>query len=165
VTELELDDIQGNVLRGYKSDAAAYAFLTVNDPEAAKAWLTEVRGRVQTAARPPSGPTLNIAVSHPGLRALEVDEVSLESFPVAFQDGMAARAVEVLGDRAGNAPEHWDAPFRDQDARAGLVAVRPRPARRSAACSTSPRAAGALRLRRRDVPARCRRRAHRGRGR
>jgi Dyp-type peroxidase family len=115
VTELELDDIQGNVLRGYKSDAAAYAFLTVNDPEAAKAWLTEVRGRVQTAARPPSGPTLNIAVSHPGLRALEVDEVSLESFPVAFQDGMAARAVEVLGDRAGNAPEHWDAPFRDQD--------------------------------------------------
>ena len=102
--ELELDDIQGNVLHGYKSDAAAYAFLTVNDPEAAKAWLTEVRGRVETAARPPSGPTLNIAVSHPGLRALEVDEVSLESFPMAFREGMAARAVKTGEERDGQVP-------------------------------------------------------------
>lgn len=119
---IELEDIQGNVLKAYKPDASAYAFLTVKDRVAAKRWLTKIRGRVQTAKRPLRWPTLNIAVSHPGLRALGVGQASLDCFPQAFQDGMAARA-GVLGDRGASAPEQWDAPFRDQDSLHLLVIV------------------------------------------
>ena len=41
-----------------------------------------------------------------GLRALGLEEASLDSFPEEFKQGMAARA-EMLGDDGMNAPEHW----------------------------------------------------------
>lgn len=50
---------------------------------------------------------INIAFSYPGLEMLNLDPETLESFPDAFKEGMAARA-ERLGDTGANAPENWD---------------------------------------------------------
>lgn len=45
-----------------------------------------------------------VAFSHEGLKALGVPEATLKTFPLAFQQGMAARA-EILRDFGENAPE------------------------------------------------------------
>lgn len=54
---------------------------------------------------------IGAALSFQGLKALGLPESSLKSFPLPFQQGMAARA-EQLRDIGGNAPEHWDEAFR-----------------------------------------------------
>ncbi|PZT84050.1 MAG: peroxidase, partial [Citromicrobium sp.] len=52
-----------------------------------------------------------VAISYDGLKALGLPETSLGSFPLAFQQGMAARA-EQLRDLGENAPETWEDPYR-----------------------------------------------------
>jgi deferrochelatase/peroxidase EfeB len=49
---------------------------------------------------------VTVAFTWNGLRALGLDEASLDSFPEEFKQGMAARA-KTLGDRGANAPENW----------------------------------------------------------
>ncbi len=51
-----------------------------------------------------------VAISYPGLVALGVAEDSLQSFPEAFQMGMAAHA-EKLRDYGPNDPKNWERPF------------------------------------------------------
>jgi Dyp-type peroxidase family len=53
---------------------------------------------------------LAVALTYQGLRALGVPQPSLDSFPAAFRDGMAARA-EQLGDIGDSAPERWQKPY------------------------------------------------------
>ena len=53
---------------------------------------------------------VSAAFSFQGLKALGVPQDSLDSFPMAFQQGMAARATH-LGDTGENAPENWEQPF------------------------------------------------------
>lgn len=50
---------------------------------------------------------IDIAFSYSGLQMLQLDSDTLESFPEAFKEGMAARAKR-LGDTGESAPEHWD---------------------------------------------------------
>lgn len=50
---------------------------------------------------------INIAFTFPGLKALQLSEPTLASFPEAFKQGMAARA-ERLGDIGPSAPENWE---------------------------------------------------------
>ena len=50
---------------------------------------------------------INFAFTFPGLRALQLSEPTLASFPEAFKQGMAARA-ERLGDIGPSAPENWE---------------------------------------------------------
>ena len=50
---------------------------------------------------------INIAFTFPGLKALQLSEPTLASFPEAFRQGMAARA-ERLGDIGPSAPENWE---------------------------------------------------------
>jgi Dyp-type peroxidase family len=49
----------------------------------------------------------NVAFTYSGLRALNVHESTLASFPQPFRDGMAQRAA-ALGDTGVAAPESWD---------------------------------------------------------
>ncbi|MCK7624638.1 hypothetical protein MUU72_16280 [Streptomyces sp. RS10V-4] len=51
-----------------------------------------------------------VAFTYQGLRALGVPRESLDSFPQAFREGMAARA-ERIGDVGESAPAHWETPF------------------------------------------------------
>ena len=50
---------------------------------------------------------MNLAFTWHGLRALGLDEDSLQTFPYEFRRGMAERA-HVLGDTGISAPEHWE---------------------------------------------------------
>ncbi len=64
------------------------------------------------SAKPESG--LNIAFTHAGLRALQIPDASLASFPADFREGMAARA-GLLGDDGPSAPATWEAPLGSED--------------------------------------------------
>jgi deferrochelatase/peroxidase EfeB len=59
-----------------------------------------------------------------GLKALGVPQDSLDSFPSAFQQGMAARA-ERLGEVGENAPERWEPPLGTPDVHLALAALSP----------------------------------------
>lgn len=108
MTTLDLDDIQGLVLRGYRLPVGSYTFLRVEEPALARSWLAGLLGHVTTAAEWEAKPahTVNLAFTATGLAALGLPDESLASFPVPFREGMAARA-ELLGDTDGSAPEHW----------------------------------------------------------
>jgi Dyp-type peroxidase family len=53
---------------------------------------------------------LGIAFTFEGLKALGVPQPSLDSFPIEFRQGMAARAA-ILHDFGANAPANWEYPF------------------------------------------------------
>jgi Dyp-type peroxidase family len=114
---LELESIQGFVVRGYRLPSAGYLFLRIDDAARARALLAETTPDVLTAAtwerKPEAG--INLAFSYAGLEAIGVSGTSLSGFPDDFRSGMAARA-DTLGDIGESAPEHWEAPFgRNRD--------------------------------------------------
>src|SRR5262249_25369910 len=63
---------------------------------------------------------LGIAFTFEGLRALGVPQASLDSFPLEFKQGMAARAT-ILHDFGANAPTHWEYPFGTSDVHVALA--------------------------------------------
>ncbi len=110
---IALDNVQSNVLRGYRvgegEPCHRYLWLRLGAPAAARAalqrWLPHVTScaRWDTRAAPF---VLNVALSHRGLRLLGIPaDVTL---PAPFTAGMAARA-EILGDTGDSAPGRWDA--------------------------------------------------------
>ncbi|HEY7118705.1 MAG TPA: hypothetical protein VH475_19095 [Tepidisphaeraceae bacterium] len=121
---LDLNDIQGIVLRRYPMPVARNVLLEVQDAAAARAVLGRLAGgdeadalQVSSAASPPdsaaSPPTMTyrlyVGITWPGLVALGIDDlvpgVSFRSFP-AFVAGAAARA-PALGDNGPSAPDQW----------------------------------------------------------
>jgi Dyp-type peroxidase family len=120
VPTLELDDIQGNILAGYRLGRTRYHFLQFASSQGGRAFLSRIAGRITTATRWQIGPdgqkqrpesTLNVALTHPGLVSLDLPPRSLYSFPPEFLQGMKARADE-LHDTGRSAPDHWDDPWR-----------------------------------------------------
>jgi len=106
---LDLDDIQGNILRGYAFPVAAYLFVRVDDGAAGRRWLGELVDPVTTAAEWLEGKpdhTLNVAVTADGLVALGVPDALRRTFPSPFLQGMRARA-ELLGDIGPSEPASW----------------------------------------------------------
>ena len=114
-TVLDLPNIQGFVVRGYRLPCANYLFVRIDDAASTRALLADVLPQVLTAERwdvkPESG--VNLAFSHEGLKAIGVADTS--GFSEEFRAGMASRAA-VLGDIGDSAPEHWEAPFRTGEA-------------------------------------------------
>lgn len=114
MTALDLSNIQGFVVRGYRLPVAGYLLLHVQDGAGARTLLGDVLDDVLTAAtwseKPQSG--LNLAISYEGLRALGLPDGSLAGFPEEFREGMAARA-GLLGDTGESAPDRWEAGFVD----------------------------------------------------
>ena len=118
---IDLDDIQGNILRPYRGcEVATYLFVRVVDPGSARAWLTELTDQVTTARRQrasedrgePCTLAVNLAFTYRGLQRLGVPKSRLAALPRAYREGMAARA-GALGDptdRDGR-PIGWHAPF------------------------------------------------------
>jgi Dyp-type peroxidase family len=114
VSGLDLANIQGFVVRGYRLPFALYLLLHVDDASRARRWLSGLIAEVLTATpwskKPESG--ANVAFSYAGLQALGLADASLAGFPEEFRQGMAARA-RLLGDTGESAPEHWEAGFVD----------------------------------------------------
>src|SRR5215813_12329403 len=98
---LETSDIQATVLRPRPSPyRGEYAVFRIDDPAQGREMLRRIIPHVAPADEwwKPSLPGwLGIAFTFEGLKALGVPQVSLDSFPLEFRQGMAARA-DVLHD-------------------------------------------------------------------
>jgi deferrochelatase/peroxidase EfeB len=133
-SDLDLADIQGFILRGYRMPLVRHFLLTVREPARARALLGRLVGgdeadapqittaedwhvgfepgpRDDLAQAPRRKPDycLNLGITWPGMVALEivarVPSLSFKSF-AAFMAGAAARA-SLVGDTGASAPEHW----------------------------------------------------------
>jgi deferrochelatase/peroxidase EfeB len=122
---LDLADIQGNLLRGYRFTDARHFALAVSDAAGARRFLGDI-----VSGNPRRGPQvttdehwtakpqycLNIGLTYAGLDALGVPPATLAAFPAAFAQGPAARAGQPdpdfpggvgLGDVGDSAPANW----------------------------------------------------------
>ena len=114
---LDLHDIQGNILRGYRKEGCArFLFLRIRDAKAGRQYLGTLAGHVTAAAWGDNRPKAltNVALSHAGLVALGLSHESAGSFPNEFRQGMRARAA-ALGDSGESAPDQWDDPWRTDE--------------------------------------------------
>ena len=120
-SDIDFTDIQGNILRGYGKDFVRHLVLAVDDPAAARRWLSDaisgdesVVPQITTAepwAEGRRSTCVNIGVTYTGLAALGVPQASLGSFPVEFVKGMAARA-KLIGDTGPSDPSKWTPEWR-----------------------------------------------------
>ena len=125
---LELDDIQNGALHPRPSPyVGAYIVLRIDDRRAGRELLRRVIPALADATNPmePGHQAwVTAALSFQGLKALGVPQDSLDSFPLPFQQGMAARAAE-LGDVGESAPENWEKPFGTPDVHVAISALSP----------------------------------------
>jgi Dyp-type peroxidase family len=115
MTKLNVSDIQGFALRGYSFPWARYLLLEITSTEAGQQFVGRMISQITTGERWDDGKpdsTVNIAFTHQGLAQLGLPEATLLSFPLEFKQGMKARN-EILCDTGSNAPERWDAEWRD----------------------------------------------------
>lgn len=111
--ELQLGDIQGLLVRGYRYPRARFFVFEISNAPAARVALGRLldpsSGAPQVTSAAPWGdkPTycLNLGFTRPGLEALGLSGFDFRSFP-SFMAGAAARAPQ-MGDRGDSAPEHW----------------------------------------------------------
>jgi Dyp-type peroxidase family len=111
---LALDDIQALILRSRPEPyVGIHAMLHVDDAAGGRDLVRRIAGHIPSAAgwTDERDAWMGVAISYAGLQALGVPETSLASFPLPFQQGMAARAAQ-LRDVGENAPEGWDDAFR-----------------------------------------------------
>jgi Dyp-type peroxidase family len=111
---LALDDIQALILRSRPEPyVGIHAMLHVDDAAGGRDLVRRIAQHVPSAAgwTEERDAWMGVAISFAGLQALGVPAASLASFPLPFQQGMAARAAQ-LRDAGENAPEHWDEAFR-----------------------------------------------------
>lgn len=113
-----LDDVQATVLRPRPSPySGQYIIVKIHDAAQGRAMVERLIPHVASASRwwePALMGWLGVVVTYAGLEALGLPQASLDSFPIEFRQGMAARAA-VLHDVGANAPENWEAPFGSKD--------------------------------------------------
>jgi Dyp-type peroxidase family len=122
---LELRDIQRGALYARPSPyVGVYILMRIDDGRAGREMLKRLIPVLDPSVNPDAAEEawVTAAVSYQGLKALGVPQASLDSFPIPFQQGMAARA-ERLGDVGENAPEKWEKPFGTPDVHAALVII------------------------------------------
>jgi len=121
---LETSDIQATVLRPRpKPYCGEYVVLRIGNAEQGREMLRRILPHVAPADEwwVPSAPGwLGIAFTFEGLKALGVPQASLDSFPIEFRQGMAARAA-ILHDFGANAPANWEYPFGTPDVHIALA--------------------------------------------
>src|SRR5262249_26356205 len=121
---LETSDIQATILRPRpKPYRGEYVILRIGNAEQGREMLRRILPHVAPADEwwVPSLPGwLGIAFTFEGLKALGVPQASLDSFPIEYREGMAARAA-ILHDFGANAPANWEYPFGTSDAHVALA--------------------------------------------
>jgi Dyp-type peroxidase family len=110
-TSIALSNVQSIVLRGYRVLEARpfqhYAYLRIDDPAGARAWLEAILPKVTSCAAFDDGGepfVLALAFTHSGLQKLGAP--SEATWPEPFRQGMAARA-DRLGDDGPSDPTRW----------------------------------------------------------
>ncbi len=121
VETLDLEDIQGFIMRTYPLPCVRYVYVHIDDKQVdtvrstlekltehvtpSSVWLNNAEGFEQA---------LNIALTFKGLKALGLPSSSLISFPTAFVEGMAKRKI-LLGDEGNSDPVKWDKVWQDSN--------------------------------------------------
>ncbi|MFD7994204.1 Dyp-type peroxidase [Streptomyces mexicanus] len=123
---VEIEDVQSGALRPRPVPyEGKFIFLRVDDRHAGRALLRRLlpltSGGLPSVERSRDA-WVAVAFTYQGLKALGVPQESLDSFPQAFREGMAARA-ELIGDVGENAPDHWEKPFGTGDVHIALSAL------------------------------------------
>jgi Dyp-type peroxidase family len=124
VEALDLEDIQGFIMRTYPLPCARYVYVHINNSNAARntlekltndhitsssVWQDDKQGNANGIKQ-----ALNIAITFKGLMALGLPASSLISFPTAFAEGMAKRKI-LLGDEGDSDPGKWDKVWLDNN--------------------------------------------------
>lgn len=138
---LDLHDLQRAVLAPRPSSyVGCYLVLRIDHAHDGRELLRRLTPYVTTAAGAAvtsSDASINLALSYQGLQALGVPQTSLESFPKAFREGMAARAECTLGDKDESAPSNWEKPFGTPDVHLAISLVAPTAAKLDEAITTA----------------------------
>ncbi|MGQ0736589.1 MAG: Dyp-type peroxidase [Acidobacteriota bacterium] len=122
---VDLSDVQGNILRGYRKTNVRHLVVQVTDAGRARTWIGATVGPDRSMApaltsaahwgeRPPEV-CFNLGITYTGMQALGVPDSAARAFSEAYREGMAARA-DKIGDWGDSAPECWQPWFRDRDA-------------------------------------------------
>jgi Dyp-type peroxidase family len=124
--QLELDDIQGTVLRNRPMPYfGAYLLFRIDDADEARALVCRLIPHITSAAdwaNPREDAWINAVFTHEGLRRLAVPDGILAGFPQEFRQGMAARK-EYLGDVGDSDPDRWDLPHGGNGFHIGLLVM------------------------------------------
>jgi deferrochelatase/peroxidase EfeB len=107
---VDLSDIQGLVRWGYSHHTEAVVLLLqVKEAAAARRWLRELEPTSALPANPVPDTLLQVALTHDGMRALNVRPDIIGGFSEEFLEGMAgdANRTRRLGDIGASAPERW----------------------------------------------------------
>ena len=107
--ELEIEDIQGYVVRGYKYMMhSRYVMLNVTDASLAKKFLKNNVPDITNVSHHPTTHCLNFAFTSQGLKALGLAQENLDNFTREFREGMATEHRQrLLGDFDSSAPANW----------------------------------------------------------
>ena len=124
--DVDLHDVQGNILRGYRHPDVRYVTAAFTDVAGARGALGAlVEGApglppIETASEwdTPPHACVNASLTFGGLQFLGVPEPALRAFPEAFRYGSAQQAISSaeepqmwrgvgIGDIGESAPEHW----------------------------------------------------------
>jgi Dyp-type peroxidase family len=121
---VDLSDVQGNILRGYRKAKVRHLVVQITDATRARAWIGATAGPDRSVApaitdaahwgeRPPDV-CFNLGITYAGMQALGVPDATSNSFPEAFREGMAARASKI-GDWGNSGPAQWQAWYQVSD--------------------------------------------------
>ncbi|MEU7059501.1 peroxidase [Streptomyces sp. NPDC046197] len=106
---VQLDDVQGLVVRGYSGlKSACFLLLTIADPTAARLALGRLAPRVTNGRRAPRETAVHLALTSDGLRRLNLETPDIEGFSGEFVTGMTdTDRSRFLGDLGEEAPGRW----------------------------------------------------------
>jgi len=106
---IELDDIQGLLLRGFgQLPLSHFFFVRIGDAGIVRKMLRQIVPFITPATRYKSDLSMNVAFSHSGLKAIGLSDNNLRNFPIPFKVGMTDRVRQrMLGDWGQSAPENW----------------------------------------------------------
>jgi Dyp-type peroxidase family len=106
--ELDLADVQGIIVSGYKSlPCSKSVFLRIEDPAGAKRWLQERLPSITRGDQKDQKTVLNVGFTYLGLKRMGLGR-AVHSFPREFREGMANDArSQQLGDIENSWPASW----------------------------------------------------------
>lgn len=107
--KLELEDIQGLLIRGHSTHRhAAYLMLNVSTAQGARNWLAEILPLVAHGGHKSNEIRVQVAFTWEGMAMLGVSETEFPGFRSEFIQGITAEhRSRFLGDREDSDPEHW----------------------------------------------------------
>lgn len=106
---IEMNDVQGFVLRGYKRmQFARYVMLNSTNSVLTKKWLHDISPSITDGSHFPKTNCLNVAFTFKGVETLGMKESNLETFIRPFREGMTTEhRSRLLGDEGESHPDSW----------------------------------------------------------